>query len=179
MMKSNVYKLTEINNEIIDLYIECFKKDKIFVSRDKDILNDRESIIKLFNYYIKYGTILYTKRYSKKISFLCTLKMNEVLKDRDAVKLIFDKGKYPEINKYISKIDKNSNYIVLVGVNKNFRKRGLAKKLVRTYLHYYNKKDLVFTDIDNRYSLKIFKSLNFSVKEVDKNYFIAEKYKLN
>ena len=104
--------------------------------------------------------------------------MNEVLKDRDAVKLIFDKGKYPEINKYISKIDKNSNYIVLVGVNKNFRKRGLAKKLVRTYLHYYNKKDLVFTDIDNKYSLKIFKSLNFSVKEVDKNYFIAEKYKL-
>lgn len=179
MMKSNVYKLTEIDNEIIDLYIECFKKDKIFVSRDKDILNDRKSIIKLFNYYIKYGTILYTKRYSKKISFLCALKMNEVLKDRDAVKLIFDKGKYPEINKYISKIDKNSNYIVLVGVNKNFRKRGLAKKLVRTYLHYYNKKDLVFTDIDNKYSLKIFKSLNFSVKEVDKNYFIAEKYKLN
>ena len=179
MMKSNVYKLTEIDNEIIDLYIECFKKDKIFVSRDKDILNDRESIIKLFNYYIKYGTILYTKRYSKKISFLCALKMNEVLKDRDAVKLIFDKGKYPEINKYISKIDKNSNYIVLVGVNKNFRKRGLAKKLVRTYLHYYNKKDLVFTDIDNKYSLKIFKSLNFSVKEVDKNYFIAEKYKLS
>lgn len=179
MMKSNVYKLTEIDNEIIDLYIECFKKDKIFVSRDKDILNDRESIIKLFNYYIKYGTILYTKRYSKKISFLCALKMNEVLKDRDAVKLIFDKGKYPEINKYISKIDKNSNYIVLVGVNKNFRKRGIAKKLVRTYLHYYNKKDLVFTDIDNKYSLKIFKSLNFSVKEVDKNYFIAEKYKLS
>lgn len=179
MMKSNVYKLTEIDNEIIDLYIECFKKDKIFVSRDKDILNDRESIIKLFNYYIKYGTILYTKRYSKKISFLCALKMNEVLKDRDAVKLIFDKGKYPEINKYISKIDKNSNYIVLVGVNKNFRKRGLAKKLVRTYLHYYNKKDLIFTDIDNKYSLKIFKSLNFSVKEVDKNYFIAEKYKLS
>ena len=68
MMKSNVYKLTEIDNEIIDLYIECFKKDKIFVSRDKDILNDRESIIKLFNYCIKYGTILYTKRYSKKIS---------------------------------------------------------------------------------------------------------------
>ena len=179
MMKSNVYKLTEIDNEIIDLYIECFKKDKIFVSRDKDILNDRESIIKLFNYCIKYCTILYTKRYSKKISFLCALKMNEVLKDRDAVKLIFDKGKYPEINKYISKIDKNSNYIVLVGVNKNFRKRGLAKKLVRTYLHYYNKKDLVFTDIDNKYSLKIFKSLNFSVKEVDKNYFIAEKYKLS
>lgn len=179
MMKSNVYKLTEIDNEIIDLYIECFKKDKIFVSRDKDILNDRESIIKLFNYYIKYGTILYTKRYSKKISFLCALKMNEVLKDRDAVKLIFDKEKYPEINKYISKIDKNSNYIVLVGVNKNFRKRGLAKKLVRTYLHYYNKKDLIFTDIDNKYSLKIFKSLNFSVKEVDKNYFIAEKYKLS
>ena len=105
----------------------------------KDILNDRESIIKLFNYCIKYGTILYTKRYSKKISFLCALKMNEVLKDRDAVKLIFDKGKYPEINKYISKIDKNSNYIVLVGVNKNFRKRNIAKKLVRTYLHYYNK----------------------------------------
>lgn len=179
MMKSKVYKITEIDNEIIDLYIECFKKDKIFVSRDKDILNDRESIIKLFNYYIKYGTILYTKRYSKKISFLCALKMNEVLKDRDAVKLIFDKEKYPEINKYISKIDKNSNYIVLVGVNKNFRKRGLAKKLVRTYLHYYNKKDLVFTDIDNKYSLKIFKSLNFSVKEVDKNYFIAEKYKLS
>lgn len=179
MMKSKVYKITEIDNEIIDLYIECFKKDKIFVSRDKDILNDRESIIKLFNYCIKYGTILYTKRYSKKISFLCALKMNEVLKDRDAVKLIFDKGKYPEINKYISKIDKNSNYIVLVGVNKNFRKRGLAKKLVRTYLHYYNKKDLVFTDIDNKYSLKIFKSLNFIVKEVDKNYFIAEKYKLS
>ena len=50
---------------------------------------------------------------------------------------------------------------------------------MRTYLHYYNKKDLVFTDIDNKYSLKIFKSLNFSVKEVDKNYFIAEKYKLS
>ena len=30
MMKSNVYKLTEIDDEIIDLYIECFKKDKIF-----------------------------------------------------------------------------------------------------------------------------------------------------
>ena len=28
MMKSNVYKLTEIDDEIIDLYIECFKKDK-------------------------------------------------------------------------------------------------------------------------------------------------------
>ena len=179
MMKSNVYKLTEIDNEIIDLYIECFKKDEIFTSRDKDILNDRELIIKLFNYYIKYGTILYTKRYSKKISFLCALKMNEVLEDRDAIKLIFDKEKYPEINKYISKIDKNSNYIVLVGVNKNFRKRGLAKKLLGTYLHYYSKKDLVFTDIDNKYSLKIFKSLNFSVKEVNKNYFIAEKYKSN
>lgn len=179
MMKSNVYKLTEIDDEIIDLYIECFKRDKIFTSRDKNIIKDRELITKLFNYYIKYGTLLYTKRYSKKISFLCTLKMNEVLEDMEAVKLIFDKGKYPEINKYISKIDKNSNYIVLVGVNKNFRKRGLAKKLVRTYLHYYNKKDLVFTDIDNKYSLKIFKSLNFSVKEVDKNYFIAKKYKLN
>ena len=28
-------------------------------------------------------------------------------------------------------------------------------------------------------SLKIFKSLNFSIKEVNKNYYIAEKYKLN
>ena len=46
--------------------------------------------------------------------------MNEVLEDMEAVKLIFDKEKYPEINKYISKIDKNSNYIVLVGVNKNY-----------------------------------------------------------
>lgn len=109
MMKSNVYKLTEIDNEIIDLYIECFKKDKIFTSRDKNIIKDRELITKLFNYYIKYGTLLYTKRYSKKISFLCTLKMNEVLEDMEAVKLIFDKEKYPEINKYISKIDKNSN----------------------------------------------------------------------
>ena len=27
MMKSKVYKITEIDNEIIDLYIECFKKD--------------------------------------------------------------------------------------------------------------------------------------------------------
>lgn len=70
MMKSNVYKLTEIDNEIIDLYIECFKKDKIFTSRDKNIIKDRELITKLFNYYIKYGTLLYTKRYSKKISFL-------------------------------------------------------------------------------------------------------------
>lgn len=82
------------------------------------------------------------------------------------------------MNKYIKTINKDSNYIVLIGVNKNFRKRGLAKKLVKTYLQYYNKKDLVFSDIDNKYSLKIFKSLNFSIKEVNKNYFIAERYKM-
>ena len=29
-----------------------------------------------------------------------------------------------EINKYINKINKNSNYIVLVGVNKIFRRKG-------------------------------------------------------
>lgn len=177
-MKNNVYKLTDIDNEIINLYIECFKKDIIFTTRDKDIIKDRKIIKRLFNYFIKYGTILYTKRYSKKISFLCALKMNEIFEDKEAVKLIFNKEKYPEINKYINKIDKNSNYIILVGVNKKFRKRGLAKKLVKTYLHYYNKKDLVFTDVDNKYSLKVFKSLNFNVKEVNNNYFIAEKYKI-
>lgn len=176
-MKSKVYKLTEIDSEIIDLYIECFKKDKIFTSRDKEIIKDRELITKLFNYYIKYGTILYTKRYSKKISFLCALKMNEVLEDKEAVKLIFDKEKYPEINKYINRINKNSNYIVLVGVNKIFRRKGLAKKLIKTYLQYYNKKELVFTDIDNKYSLKIFKTLKFNIKEINKNYYIAQRHK--
>ena len=70
-MKNKVYKITKIDNDLIDLYIECFKKDKIFTSRDKEIIKDRELITKLFDYYLKYGTILYTKRYSKKISFLC------------------------------------------------------------------------------------------------------------
>ena len=40
MMKSNLYKLTKVDDEIIDLYIECFKKDKIFTSRDKNIIKD-------------------------------------------------------------------------------------------------------------------------------------------
>ena len=177
-MKNKVYKITKIDNDLIDLYIECFKIDKIFTSRDKEIIKDRELITKLFDYYLKYGTILYTKRYSKKISFLCSLKINEIIEDAEAIKLIFDEDKYPEMNKYIKTINKDSNYIVLIGVNKNFRKRGLAKKLVKTYLQYYNKKDLVFSDIDNKYSLKIFKSLNFSIKEVNKNYFIAERYKM-
>ena len=49
-MKSKVYKIAEIDNELIDLYIECFKKDKIFTLRDKEIIKDRELITKLFNY---------------------------------------------------------------------------------------------------------------------------------
>ena len=82
-MKNKVYKITKIDNDLIDLYIECFKKDKIFTSRDKEIIKDRELITKLFDYYLKYGTILYTKRYSKKISFLCSLKINEIIEDAD------------------------------------------------------------------------------------------------
>lgn len=176
-MKNKVYKLQEIDDEIINLYIECFKSDKIYTSRDRNILKNRDLIKKIFDYYQKYGVILYTKRYSKKISFMCALKMNEILKDKEAVKLIFDKEKYPEINKYINRINKNSNYIVLVGVNKIFRRKGLAKKLIKTYLQYYNKKELVFTDIDNKYSLKIFKTLKFNIKEINKNYYIAQRHK--
>lgn len=45
-MKNKVYKLQEIDDEIINLYIECFKSDKIYTSRDRNILKNRDLIKK-------------------------------------------------------------------------------------------------------------------------------------
>lgn len=58
-MKNKVYKLQEIDDEIINLYIECFKSDKIYTSRDRNILKNRDLIKKIFDYYQKYGVIFY------------------------------------------------------------------------------------------------------------------------
>ena len=133
-MRGKVIKITEIDDNLIDLYIGCFKNDLIFKERMTEAINNRGLIKEIFGYYIKYGTLLGIKRYSKKVSFLLALDISKIYCDKVAFDLIFNKETFPEVYNFLKKINFNCNYIVLLGVNKHFRNRGMASKLVKHYL---------------------------------------------
>jgi GNAT superfamily N-acetyltransferase len=160
-MRGKVFKITEIDDNLINLYIDCFKKYLIFNQRITDAIKDEKMINDIFECYIKYGTILAIKWYSKKVSFLTAFDIKKLYSDSKAFNLIFNKNLFPEIYNFLKQKDFDCNYIVLLGVDKHFRNRGMATKLVKHYFRYYKTSNFFITDVDNKYSFKIFKKFKF------------------
>jgi ribosomal protein S18 acetylase RimI-like enzyme len=167
-----ISKVTKLDDDLIDLYINSFKNDLIYNKTRPEAINNREMIIKLFNIYSKYGIILSNKVNNKICSLMVVLDINKISNDAINFKLIFDKDKFPGVYNFIKENNYSGEYILLLCTDINSRNKGMATELVNYYINNYFSNSLLFVDVDNIYSYKIFNKLNFQKIALDRNYYI-------
>lgn len=173
-MNTMIYKIDTISDDFIKLYMNCFHNDIIYNSRDSDLINNKDIMMQMFNYYLNYGIILVIEHRNKIIGFLATLDIDSLKTDKEAYEFFFNKNKYPEMRDFMVKYP-HCDYIVLVAIDKSFRHEYLATRLVKHYIRYYNKHKPLVADIDDQYSLKMFKRLGFEITKLANEYYLGIK----
>jgi len=77
-----------------------------------------------------------------------------------------------EIHEKIDSYGDDVIYLLSIGVSRNYRRGGIAKKLIdfaiKNYKNYY-----LVSDVSNVSSLNIYEKLNFECEEIDDNYFLV------
>jgi len=77
-----------------------------------------------------------------------------------------------EIHNKISRYEVDVIYLLSIGVSKNFRRRGIAKKLIDFTIEKYQNSYIV-GDVSNVSSITLYKERNFECEKIDDDYFLV------
>jgi len=186
-LKTN-YDIVKLNeekfNDLQCLFFECFENDpyysKIFsnASTREELLGPIFSSILLFCLSKDGAYGVYKNK--KLIAFLLLIDYHKTkCFNKEYFETIFIKyfhGKElpykKEIHDKISSYGVDVIYLLSMGVSKNFRRRGIAKKLIdfaiENYHNYY-----IVGDVSNASSITLYEKRNFKCEKIDDDYFLV------
>jgi ribosomal protein S18 acetylase RimI-like enzyme len=166
---------SEEDPELIDLFIKCFMDDSYYSSLYPDTATRKVVLETEFaeslNFCMKHGCAY--KMYDKKlVAYLLFFNY------------FYFKKSYPEqfeklfgandVYKSLNQFDENVVFILSIGVDKQYRNKGLASKLVDKVIKNY-KFYSIASDLSNEISLRIFQKRKFNVEKIKDGYFLAYK----
>lgn len=183
MLNMEISKLNEIDlSQLTDLYYDCFKDDHYYIQYygkeniKNTICNHFRNI---FLFLLQQGMCYGIKYNNKLIAFILCFDYNYIKQTNSAgFYSIFDCISEDTLlykKEIHDKLDKNKQYLyeVAIGVKPEYRRQGLASKLIDYIITEYRQFNIV-SDISNEESLNIYKRRNFDIEKIDENYYFIE-----
>lgn len=170
--------------DLLPLFVNCFENDPYYVAMFPDNFDRRIEMKQQFDesllYCIEHNGAVGMFDNTRLIGFILFFDYKEIKENnKEKFERIF-KGCDTRIllpykvalHDRIDEIDGSVLFILSAGVSKNYRGRGIAKKLTQHILDSHPNAHVV-TDISNKASLAICRKLNFRVKMIDTDYFYS------
>ena len=175
-------------NEVLHLFCDCFYEDNYYndifpniSSRKNDMSTKfKESITLCIQQGLSDGVF---NDSNDLISFILLFDYKKLLTNQknDFLKLfsINLEKEIPfnhEIHEKAQKMDGRVIYILSIGVSDSYRRKGIASALVDNTLSTYPNANII-GDVSNVHSLCIYKTRNFLIEEIRKDYFLVTHFK--
>lgn len=185
-MAIGILKNNKLNKKclkkIIDLLMDCFKNDIYYKELLKSKENKEEIMGNMFRHAIDFcmstGEICYVSDKNTPVAVLLTFDYYKALNNhKEDFYKIFNIKEYSDMNKIILREIsefKKLKWILLIAVKDNYRRSGIASKLIQDYI-LLNKDENIAVDISNQDSLKIYDRLGFLITKIEDGYFLAIK----
>lgn len=162
--------------------MDCFKNDIYYKELLKSKENKEEIMGNMFRHAIDFcmstGEICYVSDKNMPVAVLLTFDYYKALNNhKEDFYKIFNIKEYSDMNKIILREIsefKKLKWILLIAVKDNYRRSGIASKLIQDYI-LLNKDENIAVDISNQDSLKIYDRLGFLITKIEDGYFLAIK----
>ena len=171
-------------NGLTDLFSECFENDPYFVKMFPKALTRKEQITAAFKntlFFLLSNNCAYGVCNNEKlIAFFLMFNYHEIKSlHADQFEAIFRRNprekELPykkEIHEKISCLGTGVVYLLSIGVSKDFRRKGIAKRFIDFAIENYPN-DYLAGDVSNASSMGIYEERNFDCNKIDDNYFLV------
>ena len=177
-----IQTLKKINfDSILKLALECFSDDPYYNYIFRKEVNKESKMKEMFthaiNYCLLYGYCLGAFIDDNLVGFVLTFNYNKTknVHNKDFCK-IFGINNYDEMNPIIKNVANNLKgdiiYLLSIGVQNKFCRKGIATILVET-LKNKNKGKNIISDVDNMKSLPMYHKLGFREIPLAKHYILV------
>ncbi len=177
--------LPENLDEVTALYEACFLDNEYFIEQFKgqDLKQIMDTSFKdMFAYCIQsgysYGIFENNKLVGISLCFdFYELKQKDPRQFNNVFTSDYDCTNYPyqhEFHDKVAALDKPIYYIMAIAVNKCMRGKGIARVLVNNIILSYSNYTIM-SDVTSKTLLKIFKSKQFDVTDIDDGYYMVSK----